>query len=380
MRILYLGTDVFAKGGIPRYSMYQIKALRELTGTENVHVFSLAGFNATNAFEERIKTDYVQGGSSFFHKLIFTLKALSFIKKKNIELVIVNHIQLSIIAHYAKKLFGTKYFTNVYGIEVWTNIKQRDITGLKNSDVIIGDCNFVLSYVKKHFGIVDAKLALLHDPVDTNKFKPQEKDFKLFEKYAVPKNKFVVMTVGRLERNKGFELMMKTLKAMPEEIIYVIVGDGSMREFLFNLRKNLGLEQRVFFTLRVPEDELVPLYNLGDVLILISSFGHGEGEGLPLGLIEASACGKPIICGNEDGSVDAVDEGVNGFIISSDDEEALKDRIRSLYNDEELRKRMGKGGIEKVNRDFKFEHFKSAQQKILEKIFTTETRRFRGEI
>lgn len=367
MKVLFLGSDVFAKGGIPRYAVYQIKALKEIYGEDNVFVFSLAAYDPGNAFEERMKTDYIQGGISFFDKLSFTLKAFTFIKKNKIELVITDHIQLSIITYFVQKLFSVKYITNVYGIEVWTNLKKRDIIGLKNSDLIIGDCNFVLNYVKNHFGIPEAKLKLLHDPVDTLRFKPAAKDKKLFSKYSIPDNKFIVMTVGRLERNKGFELMIKTIQNLPDEIIYVIVGDGVHRERLLKMVNELSLQRRVFFTFRVPEDDLVPLYNLSDVIILISSFGHGEGEGLPLGLIEASACGKPIIAGNQDGSVDAVDEGKNGFIISPDDDEALKQRIMSIYSDKNLQKNMGEFGIKKVNHEFEFGNFRATLEKILEK-------------
>jgi len=368
MKVLFLGSDVFAKGGIPRYAIYQIKALKEIYGNENVFVFSLYDYNPQNAFEDRIKTDYIQSGISFYDKLSYTKKTLSFIKEKKIELVIIDHIQLSIIAYFAKKLIKIKYITNVYGIEVWTNVKKRDIIGLKNSNLIIGDCNFVLNYVKNHFGIADSRLKLLHDPVDIDRFKPIPKDEKLFFKYSIPKEKFVIITVGRLERNKGFELVIKTLSNLPDEIIYVIVGDGAMRDQVKNLVKSLSLETRVFFTLRVPEDDLVPLYNLCDVFVLVSSFGHGEGEGLPLGLIEASACGKPIIGGNQDGSVDAIDEGKNGFIISPDDSEALKQRIMHLYSDENLRKIMGDIGIKKVNCEFEFGKFRVTLEKILKKV------------
>lgn len=124
------------------------------------------------------------------------------------------------------------------------------------------------------------------------------------------------------------------------------------------------------FLLRVPEDDLVPLYILCDVFVLVSSFGHGEGEGLPLALIEASACGKPIIGDNHDGSVDAIDEGKNGFIISPTVGEELKLRICELYKDEILRKTMGTEGIGKVNRDFKFEKFKETLKIILQSLLT----------
>lgn len=367
MKVLFLGSDVFAKGGIPRYSIYQIKALKEILGSQNIFVFSLAGYNSSNAFEDRINADYVEGGITFLNKVRFTIKALKFIKQKKVELVIANHIQLSFISFLAKKFYDVKTITNVYGIEVWTNLKKRDVMGLKNSDLIIGDCNFVLTYIKNHFGIDELRLKLLHDPVDTERFKPTAKNEKLFEKYSIPNDKFIVMTVGRLERNKGFELIIKTLPNLPNNIIYVIVGDGTQRDYLKNLVKNFKLEGRVFFTLRVPEEDLVPLYNLCDVFVLVSTFGPGEGEGLPLGLIEASACGKPVIGGNQDGSVDAINEGINGYLISPDDSEAAQQRVIKLFTDENLRIKMGEAGRNKALHEFEFGHFTLTLSKIITK-------------
>lgn len=142
MKILYLATDVFSKGGIPRYSRYQIVALKELYGENNVFVFSLHKPKEDNLFEDDFKVQYVQGGISFRDKMFFSKKSLTFAKNNSINLIINNHLQLSSIAFIAKKLFKIQYLTNVYGLEVWSGFEYKDKIGLLNSDGIMGDCNF----------------------------------------------------------------------------------------------------------------------------------------------------------------------------------------------------------------------------------------------
>ena len=93
---------------------------------------------------------------------------------------------------------------------------------------------------------------------------------------------------------------------------------------------------------------------------------RGEGEGLPLGLIEASSCGIPIICGNQDGSVDAIDtDHANGFSISPIDKKELENRINNYLNDPELLKTHGNNGLDYVKNNFEYEVFKSTLSQII---------------
>lgn len=366
MKILYLATDVFSKGGIPRYSRYQINALRELYGENNIFVFSLHKPKENNLFDDNFKVSYIQGGIRFRDKIFFSKKSLIFAKNNSIDLIINNHLQLSSISFIAKNLFKIRYLTNVYGLEVWSGFGYKDKVGLLNSDAIIGDCNFILNYIEKHFSYSKEHMHLLYDPVDIKKFIPLDKKSSLMRKYKIPFDKFILMTIGRLDRDKGFKLVINALRDLPSDIVYVVVGDGKDRKEFEYLVNTNNLSDRVIFTGRVPEVELVDFYNICDLFVLISRFGKGEGEGLPLALIEASACEKPIIVGNEDGSSEAVEEGKNGFIISPADMKRFIDNVLLLYNNKELRVTLGKYGRIKVMRDFNYENFKSKLRDIID--------------
>ncbi len=363
-KILLIVSDIFFKGGIQRYARYQLKALRDIYGKNNVFIFSYCK-KGENSFEEDINVEYFEEKKGIMGKINFMVRSLDFIKKKDINTVIINHINLSPIGFIAKKLFETQFFLNVYGLEIWSGLNLIKTVSLKNADKIIGDCKFILRYCKENLHVCDSKLNLLYDCVDIERFKPLPKNELLLNKYKIPKDKFVILTIGRLDRYKGHELIIMALKNLPEDIIYVIVGGGRLEGLLKTLVAELGLVDRVIFTGRVPEAELVSFYNICDVFALISKFDNNEGEGLPLALIEAAVCEKPIIAGNEDGSAEAVDEGKNGFLVSPKSLEDIKDKINLLYNDNKLRETMGKKGREKVIKEFSYENFKNRLERIL---------------
>ena len=84
----------------------------------------------------------------------------------------------------------------------------------------------------------------------------------------------------------------------------------------------------------VEQSALPFLYAAGDVTVLVSRGGPGLGEAVPLGLIEAAACAVPFICGNQDGSVEAISPThPNGFAVDPEKPAELAARLRELADD-----------------------------------------------
>lgn len=368
IKILFLATDVFKKGGIQRYSRYQIRALRKNPKVEKVFVFSLLAQDPKNSFEEDIGTDYVAGGLKLTQKVSFSIRALSLAKKEKIDLIICNHIDLAIVCLLIKKTIGVPYMVNIYGLEIWSDYNEIKKIGLTNAAVVVGDCNFILEYLQKKLNTKVKKSFLVYDCVDFNKFVPAASDEHFCDKYGIPRGVRLISTIGRLDRDKGQAAVIKILKFFEEKIYYLVVGDGTKRKELEELAEKESVRNRVIFVGRVPETDLVPLYNLGEIVILISRFNKNEGEGLPLGLIEASACAKPIIAGDEDGSFETVVEGKNGFAVSPGDPPKIIEKIRYLLDYPERAKEMGKYGEKYAKENFSYSVFRKKFEKILEEI------------
>jgi glycosyltransferase involved in cell wall biosynthesis len=136
------------------------------------------------------------------------------------------------------------------------------------------------------------------------------------------------MTAGRLastERFKGFDeviLAMPRLLAHFPALKYLIVGDGSDRARLNALVESLGLAAHVVFTGRISEAEKVAHYNLADAYVMPSI-----GEGFGIVLIEAAACGVPVVGSQEDGSQEALLAGRLGRLVDPRDPDALVQAI-----------------------------------------------------
>lgn len=145
--------------------------------------------------------------------------------------------------------------------------------------------------------------------------------------------KYVLLTVSRIEGHKGHELVFKAMEKLPdnikENVVYIIAGTGS---YLNNLRKkaeNYSISERIQWYGKVDEKELNKLLNSADVFLLcsISKPNLRKVEGFGLSLLEAQACGVPVIGNNSGGIPSAIFDGHGGFIIDAQNSAELAAKI-----------------------------------------------------
>jgi len=161
---------------------------------------------------------------------------------------------------------------------------------------------------------------------DTSFFKPLDHKAKLREKWHIDLKTQVVLTVCRLDKNKGVDVLLRALQQLRnQEIKVLIVGDGTERKTLETMVTTLDLQNKVVFLGHRSKMELLELYNLSDIFTLTS-----YAEGLPRVLIEAMACGC-IPIATDVGSVSAlIANGHNGFTLTPGDYIGLSDKIEKI--------------------------------------------------
>jgi len=333
-----------------------------------------------NIFETPFQVDFHGNGSGLLSKLSYSLRVFRDILIKKPDLVWVNHIHLLPIAFFSQ-LFrrNIKIFLNVYGLEIWSGLKWIEKTALRRADKIIADCHFTGNYVVEQFLIPPERVTIIWDPVDTKRFFPKEgTDQSIYRRYHLPNldETFCLMILGRISigsQHKGYDRLLDIMGDLRgENISLVICGDGNDRDRLEFRVLNEGLQDSVFFSGLITEDDLTEVYNLADVFVLVSDRGKSRGEGVPLTPLEAAACGKPIIVGNQDGSKEAVQEGYNGFIVSPEEPEEIKNKILVLYNNNDLKQKMGKNAREYILNNFSLPEFSTKHQKILDSIIISQ--------
>lgn len=133
----------------------------------------------------------------------------------------------------------------------------------------------------------------------------------------VPEDRLVVLYAGRLVQRKGVGLLLEALAGMPD-VTAVIVGDGPMRAALEQQAAALRVDARFVG----PRDDATPFYPLADMVALPSSM-----EGLPMGLIEAAAYGKPAVATPVGGTPEIVRDGETGLLVPYGDVQRLRDAL-----------------------------------------------------
>ena len=159
-----------------------------------------------------------------------------------------------------------------------------------------------------------------------------------------------LLTVARLEPHKGIDTVLQALPAIlarAPDVRYAVAGAGAAAERakLERLAEQLGVAGRVQFLGEVSERDLPALYGLATVYVGASRRAERIGvEGFGISLVEASACGLPVVAGNSGGVPDAVRDGETGFLVPPEDPAAFCDAICRLLADAELARRVGAAG------------------------------------
>ena len=168
------------------------------------------------------------------------------------------------------------------------------------------------------------------------------------ERLGLRPDALVLATVARFDPVKRLEVLLRAmplLVARVPEAQLLIVGDGPGRDVLHALARTLAPGDRVVFAGALPDAaRVLPVV---DLYVTAS-----RREGLPLAVLEAMACGLPVLASAAPGHVDAVEPEVTGRLVPVDDAPALAAAAALLLRDPALRERMGRAGRERVEQHF----------------------------
>jgi phosphatidyl-myo-inositol dimannoside synthase len=152
----------------------------------------------------------------------------------------------------------------------------------------------------------------------------------------------VILTVARLQPHKGIDRVIRALPALPENVRYLVVGDGPARADLEALARAEGVDGRVRFAGSVSDADLPLAYAGADAFALCSrSLGRGGVEGGGIVLLEAGAYGLPVVAGRTGGITDVVEDGRTGVLVDPDSMDEVIRGLSSVLGDIELSERLG---------------------------------------
>jgi len=176
--------------------------------------------------------------------------------------------------------------------------------------------------------------------VDPEKFKVQSSKFK------VANSQFAIGYVGRLVEEKGVDVLLRAVAGLGGDWQLRILGSGPQRAGLENLATELGIAERVGFEEPIPSTQMPGYYHQLDALVLPSLTRPNWKEQFGRVLIEAMACGVPVV-GSDSGEIPNV-IGEAGLVFAEGDERALRARLSQLMADPALREELARRGRERV--------------------------------
>jgi phosphatidyl-myo-inositol dimannoside synthase len=155
------------------------------------------------------------------------------------------------------------------------------------------------------------------------------------------------------------------------------VGEGDDLDYLDRLARECGVRESVIFAGRVSDEELPLLYNVCDAFIMCSREDRTRrgilAEGFGLALLEASACGKPVIAGRSGGVPDAVQDGITGLLVNPVDSEAVAAAMIKVLRERGAAKTMGDNGRKWVESEMNWtraaDEFEQAMKKFFPQVF-----------
>jgi len=196
------------------------------------------------------------------------------------------------------------------------------------------------------------KMVCLPNGIDLNRFFPDKRCGEKTSPNHDSSNNFTWLSIGRLTEAKNYPLLFNAFKKVSDQIPSVslyIVGDGPLREELGALASALGLSGKIEFT--GTRGDVVPMLNMADAFVLSSSW-----EGMPMVLLEASACQVPIVATDVGGVGEVVAHEESGYLVPPGGEQELANamlKMMSLPKSE--RDEMGRKARAKVAREYERE-------------------------
>ena len=202
----------------------------------------------------------------------------------------------------------------------------------------------------QRLGVAPEKLSLINNAIALEDYAPSLTTDVAKRKLGIATDRRLLVGVGRLSAEKGFDLLIKAvanLNRAGRDVPLAIAGDGDARESLQELISQLDCGDKVKLLGFVKDTQLV--YQAADMFVL-SSYR----EGLPNVVLEAMASGVPVLSTNIAGMPTLVEDGVNGKLIEPGSVEALQNSIDELLDDEPQKKRFVEAAYQTIQDRFDF--------------------------
>lgn len=261
-----------------------------------------------------------------------------------------------------KFLFRIPYLCYVHGEDINTARESRELTWLvrqvlRGAKCLIANSQNTANLLLQDWSMPTEKVRILHPGVDIARFVPAARDEQTRTRLGW-QGRRVVLIVGRLQRRKGQDQMIRAVALLRErlpDLICCIVGQGEDDAYLRGLAAELQVADRIQFRGETTDGELIECFQQCDLFALPNRQVGQDIEGFGMVLLEAQACGRPVLAGTSGGTAETMRIGETGCLVNCDGPDELAAQVAEMLNDPAGLDRMGAAGREWVERHFSWD-------------------------
>jgi glycosyltransferase involved in cell wall biosynthesis len=194
----------------------------------------------------------------------------------------------------------------------------------------------------RQYGAAPSKVHVIRPAVDTAFFSPLAT--------RAPNQRLTIITTGSIMWRKGLEYALLAMRQLADAGLnfdFQIIGDGPEKARILYTITDLGLEDHITMLCKLPPSSVKQHLQQADAFLLSSL-----SEGISNAVLEAMACGLPVVTTDCGGMREAVTDGVEGFVVPVRDPSTMAEKLSSLAQDPALRERMGKAARVRILKDF----------------------------
>jgi glycosyltransferase involved in cell wall biosynthesis len=239
---------------------------------------------------------------------------------------------------------GIPFTFTAHGYDIFRKPPADFLDRAKAAAAVITVSRANADYIQKTFGVPSSRLRIIPCGVDTMRF--CSSGGTETERHLCP----TILCVARLVAVKNLQLLLRACALLCDEDLRfrcILVGDGPYRSELEALRKELGLQKIVEMPGGAAQEKVIHYWQQASVGALTS-----DNEGMPVCLMEAAACGVPVVATAVGGVPELVEDGITGLLSPAGDAAGFAANVKRLLMDQELRSQMSIAARRLAERNF----------------------------
>ncbi len=280
------------------------------------------------------------------------LRVRKLVKRHGIDLLLCGrNLPEGFVGYLVHKLCGVPYLFFNHGEDISVSRRSREMAWMTRRVMAsargaLGNSFNTRRLLIEEWGYPAERIGVIQPGVDATRFVPAERDEVVRAELGWA-GRTVILTVGRLQKRKGHDTMIRALgavRARHPDVLYAIIGTGEEEHSLRELAATEGHADRVQFLGGVSDERMIRCYQQCDLFALPNRTVGADIEGFGMVLLEAQACGKAVLAGDSGGTAEAVDAPHTGRVANCDAPESLAAAVNEMLADRTELIAMGRRG------------------------------------